>query len=312
MINTFPSYSKANWLAKVEKDLRGKPMDSLHFTIAGEAQSPFWHREDHPVQQRPVFPPRSEPCKAGTALEVHDPREANKVILDLLNKGANALWLFSDTVDIVAQQKVILREVLPEFVDIYFQTNAPEARLFSPQFPVFAAAHASAADTPLPQRFAGILQQANASLEAAPADFAPVFWVEADDDYYTTIASLRALRLCYHLMAEAYGQSGRCRITVHPRTGLADKYGSMIGTSAICTAAVIGGANTVFVPSGATEDPREKTFLRRIAINGMNIIDHEAYLNRVADPAAGSYFLEALTDTYGRQIWAAFQQLVAQ
>lgn len=309
---SFPNISKSQWLAKVEKDLRGKPMDSLDFSVAGEIMSPFWHPEDQGVEQPPITTPREEACKTGIALEVNDTSVANKTILDLLNKGANALLLFSDQVDVVARQEDILKDVLLEFVDVYFQTNAPGEKLFSPQFSVFSSANTPVAEADLPNRFAEVLRQAAVALEGNPGNFSPVFWVAVDDNYLGTIASLRALRLCYQLMADAYGVTGNCKITVDPFTKLTDKYSGMISTSAICTAAVIGGADTVFVPSGDSNDPREKTFLRRVAINGMNIIDHEAYLNRVADPAAGSYYLEALTDTYAQQIWAVFQQLVTK
>lgn len=307
----FPQVSKDQWLAKVEKDLRGKPIDSLSFTVADTTMSPFWHPDDQPAPPAPVVPARPEACKTGIALEVSDAVKTNAIILDLLNKGANALLLFSDKLDVVAQKDIILKDVLLEYVDVYFQTNRPEEQLFSDQFPVFSSANSVHADEALPVRFAEVLRQASEALNNQPANFVPVFWVEANDDYLTTIASLRALRLCYRLVAEAYGTNGHCKITVDPFTKLTDKYSGMISTSAICTAAVIGGADTVFVPSGATDDLREKTFLRRVAINGMNLIDHEAYLNRVADPAAGSYYLEALTDTFARKTWAAFQQLVA-
>lgn len=312
MKQSFPKISKAQWLAKVEKDLRGKPMNSLNFKQAGETMSPFWHRDDQPHQPATIVQSSKETCKTGISLEVNDVAEANKVILDLLNKGANALLLFSDSLDIEAEKESILKDVLLEFVDVYFQTNAPEERLFSPQYAVFSAVNTPAAEAELPQRFAEALRQAEAALSQQPTAFRPVFWVSVDDDYLGTIASLRALRLCYQLIAAAYDQPGNCNITADPFTKLTDKYSGMISTSAICTAAIIGGANTVFSPSGATDDPREKTFLRRVAINGMNIIDHEAYLNRVTDPAAGSYYLEALTDSYAQQIWAAFQQLVAK
>ena len=42
------------------------------------------------------------------------------------------------------------------------------------------------------------------------------------------------------------------------------------------------------------------------------ILKQEAYLDRVADPAGGSYYLEALTDSLAREAWKLFQQVEAR
>lgn len=310
MQTKFPEISKAQWLAKVEKDLKGKPVDSLNWQIQGEGKSfsPFWHREDLLSDYSAVKDYRSAPCKSGIAVNVEDPGKANKKILDLLNKGANALLLFSDKLDVVAEKDRILDSVLLDLVDVYFQTNPPDERLFSPQFPVYSSVNTDKTDSSLEVRFAELLQQANKGLAAGNTAL-PTFWEEATDDYFLSIASLRALRLCYAQIAETNGASPQCRITVDPWTGTQDKYGGMISMSAICSAAIIGGANTVFVSTGDTDDEKEKAFLQRVALNSMNVLHHEAHLNQVTDPAAGSYYIENLTNTIAEKIWAEFQQI---
>ena len=112
MKDHFPPHTKAEWLAKVEKDLRGKPLGSLDFTAAGTTMSPFWHQEDREQNYPAIVAPRAEPCKTGIALSVTNPGEANQIILDLLNKGANALLLYSETIDVVAEKETILQDVL--------------------------------------------------------------------------------------------------------------------------------------------------------------------------------------------------------
>ena len=39
------------------------------------------------------------------------------------------------------------------------------------------------------------------------------------------------------------------------------------------------------------------------------MLKHEALLAQVADPGAGSYFLEAITDSIAREAWKTMQQI---
>ena len=50
-------------------------------------------------------------------------------------------------------------------------------------------------------------------------------------------------------------------------------------------------------------------FSQRIARNQQIILSEEAYLDKVEDPAAGSYYIEKLTDEIGRAAWGLFQDI---
>jgi methylmalonyl-CoA mutase len=50
-------------------------------------------------------------------------------------------------------------------------------------------------------------------------------------------------------------------------------------------------------------------FSRRIARNAHGILQEEAHLTKVIDPAGGSYAVEALTDRLARDAWALFQDV---
>ena len=67
--------------------------------------------------------------------------------------------------------------------------------------------------------------------------------------------------------------------------------------------AAIGGADTVLVePHG---------YDAHLAINVQRILAEEAHLDAVADPAGGSYYVEAITDALARAAWTQFQALEA-
>ena len=76
--------------------------------------------------------------------------------------------------------------------------------------------------------------------------------------------------------------------------------------------AAIGGCDSIEVtPFDAALKPSDD-FSRRLARNTQVILKQEAYLDRVADPAGGSYYVEALTDSLAREAWKLFQQVEAK
>jgi methylmalonyl-CoA mutase len=52
-------------------------------------------------------------------------------------------------------------------------------------------------------------------------------------------------------------------------------------------------------------------FARRQSRNAQLVLMEEAHIGRVADPAAGSGYVEALTDEIARAAWAGFQAIEA-
>lgn len=50
---------------------------------------------------------------------------------------------------------------------------------------------------------------------------------------------------------------------------------------------------------------------QRLARNTPLILQHEAHLDRVSDPAGGSWYIESLTDQITKQAWSVFQELEA-
>src|SRR5699024_1052900 len=53
-------------------------------------------------------------------------------------------------------------------------------------------------------------------------------------------------------------------------------------------------------------------FSRRTARNSQLIAKEEAHFNQVADPAAGSYYIETLTDKIAETGWQHFQEIENQ
>ena len=85
----------------------------------------------------------------------------------------------------------------------------------------------------------------------------------------------------------------------------------MIRLTAAGFGAAVGGADSVVL--GAFTDalglPTE--FARRQSRNTQLVLMEEAHVGRVADPAAGSGYVEALTEEIARAAWREFQAIEA-
>jgi methylmalonyl-CoA mutase len=76
--------------------------------------------------------------------------------------------------------------------------------------------------------------------------------------------------------------------------------------------AALGGSDSVAVGSFDETYRQPDEFSKHLARNTQIILKKEAWLDRVADPAAGSYYVEVLTDSIAREAWKLFQQIEAK
>jgi methylmalonyl-CoA mutase len=126
--------------------------------------------------------------------------------------------------------------------------------------------------------------------------------------YFMEIAKFRAARVLWSQAVSGFGaKSAPMKITV--RTPLRnksayDRYTNLLRVTTEAMAAAIGGCDRLTVePFGFDE---------HLALNVQRILKEEAHIDRVADPAGGSYFIEALTAALAREAWKLFQQIEAE
>jgi methylmalonyl-CoA mutase len=128
--------------------------------------------------------------------------------------------------------------------------------------------------------------------------------------YFIEIAKLRAARLLWAQAVSAFGaatpEAARMRLAVRtPRRNKSvfDRYTNLLRVTTEALSAVIGGCDQLTVePFGFDE---------HLAINVQRILQEESHLDAVADPAGGSYYVEALTDAIARAAWELFQEIEA-
>jgi methylmalonyl-CoA mutase len=143
------------------------------------------------------------------------------------------------------------------------------------------------------------------------------FTLSADADVFATIAKLRsARRLWAHavMLAGASATSAAPPFSVRTAGRMItrrDPWVNMLRTTAACFAAGVAGASSVIVTPFDDALGRPSDHGRRVARNTQLILQEESNLGRVIDPAAGSYYLERLTDELTRVAWGRFQHIEA-
>lgn len=140
----------------------------------------------------------------------------------------------------------------------------------------------------------------------------------ADADQLLTIAKLRAARRLVWRVAEASGAGQtvatvRLAVTTSERMmARRDPWVNMLRTTMACAAAAMGGADSITVLPFTWALGRSDAFARRIARNTHHVLIEESGLDRVVDPAGGSFAMEQLTDGLTREAWALFQAIEAE
>jgi methylmalonyl-CoA mutase len=91
-----------------------------------------------------------------------------------------------------------------------------------------------------------------------------------------------------------------------------DPWVNMLRLTAAGFGAAAGGADAILLDPFTQPLGRPTAFARRQARNTQLVLMEEAHLGRVADPAAGAWFIETLTEEMARKGWAFFQAIEAK
>ena len=142
------------------------------------------------------------------------------------------------------------------------------------------------------------------------------FNLSVSANYFLEIAKLRAARLLWAQIVKAYGPKCDCsaKMTIHAETGswnktVYDAYVNMLRTQTEAMSASLGGADSITVLpfNAAYEESNE--FSDRIARNQQLLLKEESHFSKIADPAAGSYYIEELTASIADQAWKLFLEV---
>jgi len=157
------------------------------------------------------------------------------------------------------------------------------------------------------------LTDAGLTIDAAADQIRFVFPISSD--FFSQVAKLRAARGLWSKTLVAAGAEARASaMRIHAMTSRftktqRDPWVNMLRATAECTAAVIGGAESITtLPfDGLAGSPSE--LAQRVARNTQLVLREESHLAEVIDPAGGSWFVETLTEQLERAAWDLFQRI---
>jgi methylmalonyl-CoA mutase len=151
--------------------------------------------------------------------------------------------------------------------------------------------------------------------------------VSVGTSYFTEIAKLRALRALWQRCITSYHSAFITRppdrhysAFVHAQTSTfydaaATPNTNLLRATTEAMSAVIGGCNALTVHAydsvmdSNNADLEQVAFGQRMARNVSLLLREESYLDKVADPSAGSYYLETLTHQLTEAAWTLFLQV---
>jgi methylmalonyl-CoA mutase len=134
--------------------------------------------------------------------------------------------------------------------------------------------------------------------------------------YFPEIAKLRAARLLWSVIIKGFEPADlKCsKMVINSVTSRRDKtvndpYINMLRTQTEAMSATLGGANSLTVEPFDLTFRQPDEFSERIARNQQLILKEEAYFDKVADPGAGSYYIENLTSLMAENAWKLFLEI---
>lgn len=131
-------------------------------------------------------------------------------------------------------------------------------------------------------------------------------------NYFMEIAKFRAARWLWAEILKAYGcTEEEAKIAMHAETStfnktVFDAHVNLLRTQTEAMSAALGGVDSLTVNPFDITYKKADDFSERIARNQQLLLSEESHFNKVVDPAAGSYYIETLTEKIAEQAWKLF------
>ena len=209
-------------------------------------------------------------------------------------------------IDYLAETAILTREI-PHFRALHIRTS--ELRNAGAGI-VTELAFAIASGTDY------IARLASRGIDPAEAASKIRFSFGTGSSYFMEIAKLRAARLLWTAVMEklAPGNIDAARMEIHSVTGRinkseSDPHMNILRTQTEAMSAILGGTDSLTVEPFDIVSGKRNDFPERIARNQQIILREEAYFDKVADPAGGSYYIEALTSLIAADAWKLFTEI---
>ena len=157
-----------------------------------------------------------------------------------------------------------------------------------------------------------LTQLTDAGVDASEVASRIKFNMGVSSDYFMELAKFRAARMLWAQIVKQYGVADdACKMTVHAITSsynqtIFDAHVNLLRSQTETMSAALAGVDSITtVPfDNAYQTPDD--FSERIARNQQFLLKEESHLDKVVDPAGGSYYVETLTVSIAAEAWKLF------
>lgn len=134
-------------------------------------------------------------------------------------------------------------------------------------------------------------------------------------NYFMEIAKFRAARMLWAEIVKAYGASeDAAKMMAHATTSqfnqtIYDAHVNMLRSMTETMSAALAGVDSIETLPFDLQYKRPDEFSERIARNQQLLLRDESHLDKVVDPAGGSYYIETLTVSIAKAAWEIFNRV---
>lgn len=137
-------------------------------------------------------------------------------------------------------------------------------------------------------------------------------------NYFMEIAKFRAARMLWAEIVKAYGVNPEncdcCKMRVNATTSkfnmtIYDAHVNLLRSMTESMSAALAGVDSIETLPFDLPYKRPDEFSERIARNQQVLLRDESHLDKVVDPAGGSYYIEVLTASIAREAWKNFTEV---
>jgi len=335
LFDAFSPATREQWEAVIKKELREKDPASLTVQVEGALLPPFhMHGEaGHSGTRRRGVKRAGNPWRGTVGIDASTD-DANKLALDALMGGSNALEIYGKPIDLGALLKDVWVGAIDLSVDgdaatldallaLHAEQNTPasevsiclglphdaDARDMRDKIAPYPRIRLFSVTDGGTRNAVEALQQGRALLSHLLAQGFPIddacarlqFRLHLGDDLFVEAGRIRAFREAWAAVVDEFKPQHDCshntwvQAVVSYPAETKSAHENVIRATLQAISAITGGCDGLTIP--APDLPEGDALARRVVRNIHNLLRDESFLARVADPLGGSYTVEQLTTT---------------
>ena len=156
-------------------------------------------------------------------------------------------------------------------------------------------------------------QLTDAGIDATEAAKRIKFNMGISTNYFMEIAKFRVLRMLWAQIVKQYEPKCdcACKMNVHATTSefnqtIFDAYVNLLRSQTESMSAALAGVDSITVTPFDKQYKNPDEFSERLARNQQLLLKEESHLDKIVDPAGGSYYVETLTMSIANEAWKLF------